>query len=130
MLAEAKKKLPDDVKESVRFEIAKVKGSIQGNKTIISNLIQIAQHMSRSEAHLIKYLSREIALPAEIKGNFVFFAGKAPASKINEKITSYVEKYVICKECGKPDTTLKKEGGISFLRCQACGARYSVQSKI
>ncbi|MHA1988975.1 MAG: translation initiation factor IF-2 subunit beta, partial [Promethearchaeota archaeon] len=47
---------------------------------------------------------------------------------IQKKIESYVKEYVLCKECGKPDTKLIKEGRITFLKCEACGAKSSVKS--
>lgn len=130
MLKKGKEQLPEDIQESSRFEVPKIKGSLQGNKTVLSNLIQIAQHIGRKPEHLIKYLSRELGMPAEIKGNFVIFTGKGSSSRINEKIEEYTEKLVICKECGKPDTELKKQHTIYVMKCQACGARYSVTSKV
>ncbi len=53
-----------------------------------------------------------------------------PSVKLNEKIQSYVDDFVICKECGRPDTKLSKEGIVTFMRCNACGAKHSVHSKI
>nr|1K81_A Chain A, PROBABLE TRANSLATION INITIATION FACTOR 2 BETA SUBUNIT [Methanocaldococcus jannaschii] len=29
---------------------------------------------------------------------------------------------VICRECGKPDTKIIKEGRVHLLKCMACGA--------
>lgn len=130
MLKEGKKKLPDEILEKSRFEVPKIKGSLQGNKTVLSNLFQIADHIGRKPEHLIKFLTREMGMPAEIKGNFVIFTGKGNSAKFNEKIEQYTETLVICKECGKPDTTMKKEGAIYIMKCQACGARYSLKSKV
>jgi ABC-type dipeptide/oligopeptide/nickel transport system ATPase subunit len=38
----------------------------------------------------------------------------------------YVNKYVICAECKKPDTALVKENGFYFVNCLACGAKHSL----
>ena len=59
----------------------------------------------------------------------LIFNTKIPSSKINEKIQQYVDKYVMCSECSRPDTKLVKEGTIIFLRCNACGAKHAVSSK-
>ncbi len=130
MLKKGKEKLPEEILESSRFEVPKIKGSLQGNKTVLSNLFQIAQHLGRRPEHLIKYLSREMGMPAEIKGNFVIFTGKGSSARFNEKIEAYTEIFVVCKECRKPETTMKKEGSIYIIKCQACGAKYSQTSKI
>ncbi|HIH71333.1 MAG TPA: translation initiation factor IF-2 subunit beta, partial [Methanothermobacter thermautotrophicus] len=42
---------------------------------------------------------------------------------INERIEDYVNKFVICHECNRPDTRIIREGRISLLKCEACGAK-------
>ncbi len=129
LLKRGKAQLPEVNVTVERFIIPNVRGHIEGNKTIISNFIQIAQHMRRSPEHVLKFVLKELAAPGEIKKQFVVFGTKIPAGRINEKITKYAETFVICKECTKPDTKMTKEGDIYFLKCTACGARYSIYSK-
>jgi hypothetical protein len=47
---------------------------------------------------------------------------------VNKKLDEYVNRYVICKECKRPDTKLVKEDRISFLKCEACGAKSSIKA--
>lgn len=130
MLNKAKEELPEDVKCSARFEIPKVKGHIQGNKTIVNNFMQIVDMIHRDAQHLLKYLLKELATPGEISKNTLILGSKISASKINEKIEKYVSEFVLCKECCKPDTKIIKEGEFSFLKCMACGAKHPVKNKI
>ena len=44
-------------------------------------------------------------------------------------IKSYVEDYVICSECGKPDTRLVKDDRVMILRCDACGSHRPVRKR-
>lgn len=127
LLKRGVKNLPEIVVETSRFEVPKVKGHIQGNKTIISNINDIVNSISRPAAHLVKFLLKELATPGELKGNFLVLGTKVSASRINEKINEYVQKYVICPVCKKPDTKLKKEGDFMFISCQACGAKKSIK---
>lgn len=127
LLKRGMKDLPEVVVEVSRFEVPKVKGHLQGNKTIISNINEIVEKLRRPAAHIVKFLLKELAAPGEIKGNFLVIGTKMPASRINEKIDEYVQKYVICPECKKPDTKIKKEGGFMFITCQACGAKKTVK---
>jgi translation initiation factor 2 subunit 2 len=129
LLDSAKAQLPQDEETANRFEIPKVKGHIEGNKTIVSNFIAIAQVLGRKPEHFLKYILKELATPGEIYKQAAIFKAKVPASKINDKIKEYSELFVICKECQKPDTKISKEGNVYFVKCQACGARYSVYSK-
>lgn len=130
MLEGAYKALPESEKKKERFEVPKVRGHIQGNRTIISNFHQIATLLRRPPEHLLKYILKELATPGELKKQGVIIGSKVPASRINEKIEKYVETFVLCKECGKPDTKLRKEAGFLFLKCLACGAKQSIKAKI
>lgn len=131
MLEEARKELPESIFEKERFEIPKVRGHIQGNKTIISNFLQIAGVLGREPEHMLKYVLKELATPGEIKkSGSVIIGSKVPASRINEKIRGYAHDFVFCAECGKPDTKIDKEKNIVFMKCLACGARHPVKAKI
>ena len=131
LLDEAREQLPKHVFQKERFEMPKVKGHIQGNRTVINNFLQIADTLRREPENMLKYILRELATPGEIKkSGSVIVGAKVPASRINEKIKQYASSYVFCYECGKPDTKIEKEEGFSFLKCTACGARHVIKSKI
>lgn len=125
LLEEAYKKIKP-VQSKGRFEILKIESHIQGNKTIISNFSQIASHLRRKPEHLEKFLEKELAAQGKLDNERLIIIRKIPGKKIQEKIQFYVEKYVLCKECGKPDTELLKEGNFYFIRCLACGAKHSI----
>lgn len=118
------------VEVTERFEVPKVEGMVEGSKTIVTNFSQICSILRRKPEHLSKFLSRELAAQATIEGDRLIFNRKLLSSQINDKIRAYVQEFVICPECGKPDTELLKEKGFMFLHCLACGAKHSVRAKI
>lgn len=128
MLDRALSKLPEKVFEKSRFEIPKSDSFTMGNRTIIRNFQEIAQKMNRDPNHLMKYLSGELATSGNFESRGAVFQGRFSNHQINEKIERFAVTYVLCHECGKPDTKLVKEGRITFLQCEACGARHSVRS--
>ncbi len=131
MLESVRKNLPEVVFLKERFEIPKVLGHIQGNRTIITNFMQIASSLRREVEHLLKFVLKELATPGEIKKSGALILGtKVPASRMNEKIRQYAHEFVLCFECGKPDTKIEKEDGITYLKCTACGAKNVVKAKI
>jgi len=130
MLKKARKELPEISSKKERFEIPKVIGHIQGNKTIISNFNQIADVIQRNPEHLLKYILKELATPGDLKSTGLLIGSKVSAARINEKIKQYVDIFVMCPECTRPDTKLVKEGNITYLECLACGARHPVKTKI
>ena len=130
LLDEAYKKVKQVDKLGERFEIPKVEGHFEGKKTILTNFFQIASHIRRKPEHFQKFILRELATSGQIEGERLVLNNKIPSAKINEKINSYVKEFVLCKECKKPDTELKKEDRLTFIQCLACGAKHSVRSKI
>lgn len=127
LLKRARKNLPESVFERERFEIPKVIGHLEGNKTIISNFSSIISKLRRQPEHLLKFLLRELATPGEIRGTLLIFGTKIAASRMNQKILAYADRFVFCQECGKPDTDIKREGGIDYLGCSVCGARNPIK---
>jgi translation initiation factor 2 subunit 2 len=73
---------------------------------------------------------RELAASGQREGDRLILNNKVPSAKINQKIEQYVKEFVLCRECGKPDTELVKEDRLTFIHCMACGARHPVRSKI
>ncbi|MBI2647266.1 translation initiation factor IF-2 subunit beta [Candidatus Woesearchaeota archaeon] len=131
MLKEVVSNLPESVFIRERFEVPKVLGHIQGNRTIISNFLQIASMLRRNVNHLLKYILKELATPGEIKKSGALILGtKIPASRINEKVRQYANEFVLCLNCGKPDTKIEKEGELKYMKCIACGAKNIVKAKI
>src|SRR3989344_3713168 len=130
LLDKAFLKIPKQSVSKERFEIPKVTGHIEGNKTIISNFIQICDTLRREPGHLLKYLQRQLATPAIIEGPRLILGRKISANIINQKIALYVNDFVLCSECKRPDTQLIKEGKIYQVKCLACGAKHPVKAKI
>jgi len=106
-----------------RFEVKKVEGRHEGTKTIITNFSHIAVCLRRSPEHIVKFLSKELASPGVIDGERLVLNRKLASSIVNEKIGKYVDTFVKCEKCGKPDTEIVSEGGKSYVKCMACGTK-------
>ena len=109
-----------------RFKMIDVRVEITGNKTVICNFSAILSHIRRKPERIIKFLSKELAAPAKQEGDRLILNRKIPVAKVIEKVNLYVNKFVICKQCGKPDTEIVREGNLSFIHCLACGAKHSL----
>jgi len=134
MLEEAYKKVKSVVsnKGGSRFDIPKIEGHFEGKKTILSNFFNIVSYIRRNPEHFQKFLLRELAASGHREGDRLVLNIKVPSAKINSKIEDYVREFVLCRECGKPDTELVKEPNsrLTFIHCLACGAKHSVRGKI
>ena len=131
MLKRGREQLPESVHAADRFEVPKIRGHIQGSRTVLTNFNEIASILVRENNHLLKFILKELATPGEMKRNgYVVMGSKVAASRINEKVKQYARVFVICPECAKPDTKIIKEREVSFMKCQACGAKSPIHSKI
>lgn len=128
LLNKAERELPDKIVSSERFVLEKIKGHLEGNKTVLVNLKKIAKDLGRDENHLLKYLLRELATPGKYVRDRVILGTKVAASTINKKIKKYTSEFVYCAECGKPDTKLTEEKSVMYLKCLACGAKKPVKN--
>jgi len=128
LLNKAYEKLPKIEEQIDRFRIPIVETMIQGNQTIIKNFSQISEILRRDPSHILKFLTKELATPAGLNNERAILQAKLSQKIIQQKLEIYVNDYVLCKECKKPDTKLIKEDRITFLKCEACGAKSSLKA--
>lgn len=127
LLEEAYRKIKKTDASSNRFEIPKIEGHFEGRKTVLTNFSQIAAHLRRKPEHFQKFLLKELAASGQIESDRLVLNIKVPSAKINHKIEEYVNEFVLCRECKKPDTELIRKDRINFVHCLACGAKHSVR---
>jgi translation initiation factor 2 subunit 2 len=90
---------------------------------VLRNFIDITDKLRRDPQHLLQFMLKELGTPGNIEGRRAVFKAKISTQQINDKIQMYTETYVICSECGLPDTKMLKDGRTLMLECEACGAR-------
>ena len=130
LLKEAYKKVKTISASTERFEVPKVVGTVEGKNTIITNITQIANYLRRPVEQIVKFLERELAVYGKMEGDRLILNSKLNSTKVNEKIQFYSKEFVICNECGKPDTEITTEKGIKYKKCLACGAKSPIKRKV
>jgi len=128
LLKRARSQLPREVLEHKRFEVPKVRSGTIGMRTYVVNYKDIAMALNRDPQHLLRYLSREMATSGTVDGVRAIFQGKFRSDALDRLVQRYVEEFVTCPVCKGPDTRIMKEKRLSFLVCEACGARSSVRT--
>ena len=119
-----KKEIDDD-----RFKLPKAEIFFEGNTTVIKNFDKISDAINRTPNLVLKFLLGGLGTAGEIDSGRAVFQGKIPPKSIQDKIKEYIDTYVICSECNRPDTHLVKQGRTTLIRCDACGAFRSVKSR-
>ena len=126
-LERALEEKPDIAEKESRFEVPDPELRTEGNVTVFENFQALLDAVSRDTDHVLKFLQDEFGTSAQIddRGR-ARLTGQFNESRVRAAIDEYVEAYVICPECGLPDTHLTREHGAELLECDACGARSSV----
>lgn len=121
LLDRAWESLPEKLKSHSRFEIPEAKIFVEGNQTIIKNFNEIANTLRRDTKHLLTFLLKELAAPGTFDGNRVVIQRVLRKHIIDKKIEDYVNEYVLCHECHRPDTKFTELEGQKIIKCTACG---------
>ena len=129
LLKQAYSNITEKTESSERFVVPEAKAYVEGKTTVLENFSEIAAKVRRDQEHLMKFLFGELGTSGKIDGNRAIFNGKFEISLIKMMIKSYIEDYVICSECGKPDTRLVKDDRVMQLRCDACGSHRPVRKR-
>ena len=129
LLKRIEKNISQQTDSVSRFELPMVDVTWEGKKTILRNFNDFPNALRRDPTTILQYLSKEFAVPAERVGDKVIFVGKRDPDDFKRLFEIYLKDYIECPTCTSPDTKVAKEHRISFLICEACGARSTIKGK-
>lgn len=112
-----------------RFELPSPDVMWEGQRTILRNFIDFAKKLRRDPDKVLQYLAKEFATPAERMGDKAMFVGRREPHDFVNLLQIYVKDYLECPTCKSPDTKIERQNRISFLVCEACGAKSSLKGK-
>jgi len=127
LLKKARAQIPEVGSKRQRLELPRLNYTRIGMRTVIFNFKEIADALDRDPQHLLKFLSGEMATAATVQGSRAIFQGKFSEDTFQRLIQRYLETFVVCTVCSSPDTKVVKEKRLSFIVCQACGAKSSIK---
>lgn len=108
--------------------IGKVEGRGNGIKTAIPNMTQVAMALHRSPGEVTKFfgcdLGAQTTWTEDTERAIVNGAHTTPT--LQDKLSVYIEKFVLCPSCKLPETDYKIRNEIIYHQCVACGARSPV----
>jgi translation initiation factor 5 len=107
--------------------VLKHEGRGNGVRTIIVNLKEIAESLSRRETELLQYLAVELSVCSTVKNKVHYtLNGTFSSQMLQDIMQRYVKSHVSCGTCENPETEYKhdkKAIDAVSLQCKACGKR-------
>ncbi|MEF8814871.1 MAG: translation initiation factor IF-2 subunit beta [Halovenus sp.] len=126
MLDRGIEETPEIEGDSRRFEVPDPEVRQEGHASVFENFKQVCDDLGREDTHVLKFLQDELGTSAQIdESGRARLTGEFGADRIRGALEAYSEQYVLCSECGLPDTNIEREQGAEILQCDACGARSS-----
>jgi len=127
LLKRARGSLPEKISSHERFQIPPVDVLIEGKTTVLRNFEDICNTIRREPHQVLAHILKDLGTAGTLEGRRVVFKAKVTAPQIEDRIKGYVDAYVLCTECNRPDTRLVKEDRVLILECDACGAHRPVK---
>ena len=127
LLKKAKCNLPEHVSDGERFQMPEPDLFIEGKSTVFRNIGEVSDAFRREPEAILAYLLRELGTAGNLDGRRAVFKSRLGAEQVKRRLKAYLNTFVICSECGKPDTRLVKDGRVLVLECEACGAHRPVK---
>ena len=127
LLKRARAQIPEVSTKVERMELPRLMVNMVGMRTTINNFKEVADVLDRDPQHILKFLTREMATAATYHDGRAIFQGKFPTDTFERLLFRYMEGFVTCPVCKRPDTRILKEKRLSFLICNACGAKSSIK---
>ncbi len=107
-----------------RFDVPDPEVRPEGNVTVYENFQDTVDTLGRDADHVLKFLRNDLGTSGHIdESGRARLTGEFRARRVEEALSAYTDEFVLCSECGLPDTRLEAEQGVTILRCEACGAR-------
>jgi translation initiation factor 2 subunit 2 len=115
---------PDIERTEGRFELPDPVVRTEGNVTVYENFPETVERLDREPGHVMKVIQTDLGTSANIDdAGRLRLTGEFKQSRLQSAIEDYADGYVLCPECGLPDTRLERVDGALLRRCEACGAR-------
>jgi translation initiation factor 2 subunit 2 len=129
MLDRGLEETPDIQGDSERFDVTDPDVRQEGNVSVFENFQTVCSDLGREPDHVMKFLQDELGTSGHIdESGRARLTGSFDADRIGDALEEYADEYVLCSECGLPDTRFDREQGALILRCEACGARSATSS--
>lgn len=130
LLKRAHDSMPEEeVLGDERWSVPELDIIYEGRTTVWRNFQDIVDAVRREALHIQGHILRSLGSAGSKDGRRLVLKSVISAEKLTERVEDYVNSFVICGECGKPDTHLVKEGRINVIECMACGAKRPVKVK-
>merc|ERR1712130_410892 len=106
----------------------KIEGKGNGIKTVIPNITDVATSLHRAPGEVTKYFGCELGAQTTYNADKdrAIVNGAHTDLVLQQLMHKYIDAFVLCPNCGLPETIYKIKNGLIMHQCAACGAKEMV----
>ena len=122
LLTQAFETMPEVTSTHYRWSLPEPKVRSEGNVTVYENFKNTVEILNREADLVLKFLQNEFGTSANIDDTGrARLTGSFSTDRVFSVIKSFSQAYVICPDCGLPDTKLQEKNNSLMLHCEGCG---------
>lgn len=103
----------------------------ESNKTLIKNLNNIGKDLKRHPVHILKFLACSFGCSVKIidgENPKYYLTGSFSSDKIQNGIFNFINLFVLCLNCGNPETKFILDNNVLKRKCNSCGNLFEQES--
>jgi len=106
----------------------KLEGRGNGSKTVVPNISDVALSLHRDPGEVNKFFGCELGAQTTYnkETDRAIVNGHHTDKVLQQLVHKYIEAFVLCPNCGLPETEYKIKSGIINHKCAACGSKEMV----
>jgi translation initiation factor 5 len=106
----------------------KIEGRGNGIKTVIPNIYEVATSLHRQPGEVNKFFGTELGAQTTYSADTdrAVVNGAHTDATLQNLIKKYIDIFVLCPNCGLPETDYKIKSECIYHKCAACGAKEMV----
>lgn len=108
----------------------KIEGKGNGIRTVVTNMGKVMKALDRPMEYVAKFIAFELGTKSKIddKQHSCTFAGKHDLETLANLLDKFITIYVLCVECGNPETVIKVKNEVIASKCKACGKVFKLEN--
>lgn len=109
-----------------RYKMDKLIVTRQKNATCITNIKKVSKDIERNELMIIEHFKYKFNAPFTFKNDIVKTSKIIEYEDFEFALREFIEHFVLCKNCGLPETEYLNEGKNIYINCRACSASFKM----
>jgi len=116
-------------RQNTKFNTEPPKMARIGTKKVaFINFGMIADHFNRKEQHLKEFILAELGTTGNTdEKRQLVLKGKFQSRNIENVLRQYIKDFIMCKMCKSANTRMEKVDRLTFITCNECNSRRTVQ---